>query len=69
VTGDGAFIGFSKPFNGGELNVDTPPKSEITYRVLEYTNSPTKETITLTVDISADLSGTAWWTIVMESLK
>jgi len=69
VTGDGAFIGFSKPFNGGELNVDTPPRSEITYRVLEYTNSPTKETITLTVDISADLSGTAWWTIVMESLK
>jgi PKD repeat protein len=69
VTGDGAFIGFNKPFNGGELSPTTAPKSEITYNVFEYTNTPTKETVTLVIDISADFSGTAWWTITIESLK
>ena len=28
-----------------------------------------KETIWVTIDISGDLSGTAWWTYVLESYK
>lgn len=67
VNGEGAFIGFSKPYNGGELDVNTAPKSQITYNVFDYTDSPDKETVTLVIDIAGD--GTAWWTITMESLK
>lgn len=67
VNGEGAFIGFSKPYNGGELDVNTAPKSQITYNVFDYTDSADKETVTLVIDIAGD--GTAWWTITMESLK
>ncbi|MCB0661531.1 MAG: PKD domain-containing protein [Saprospiraceae bacterium] len=67
ANGDGAFIGFSKAFNGGELNTMTAPKSSITYNVFDYTNTPDKETVTLVIDIAGD--GSAWWTITLESLK
>ncbi len=69
VNGEGAFIGFSKPINGGELDVAAgiTPVSSITYQVLDYTSTPEKETITLGVDIAGD--GTAWWTIIIESLN
>ena len=65
VIGDGAYIGFSKPFNGGELDGTIPPASQITYDVIDYTSSPTTETITLAIDFAGD--GTAWWTITIES--
>ena len=69
VVGDGAFIGFHKAFNGGELNAanSVGPASEITYTVLDYASTSSGETLTLTIDISAD--GTAWWTIKMFSEK
>ncbi len=67
VTGLGAYIGFAKPFNGGELSLanGVAPASEITYEVLDYAATPDKEILTLTIDIAGD--GTAWWTMVMES--
>ena len=69
VTGNGAFIGFNKAFNGGEMQNDgsSTPATEITYDVHEYSESMTRETITLVIDIAGD--GTAWWTITIESLK
>lgn len=69
VIGTGAFIGFSKPFNGGELDNGgtTAPVSEITYDVLNYSDSPTREVVTLAIDYAGD--GSAWWTITIESLK
>lgn len=67
VIGEGAFLGFSKAYNGGELNGTDPPVSEITYDVLDYTNAGGVETLTVTIDISANQDGTAWWTIELES--
>ncbi|MDX1408126.1 MAG: PKD domain-containing protein, partial [Saprospiraceae bacterium] len=69
VMGEGAFLGFNKAFNGGELNgVDAPP-SQITYDVLDYSKSGDNEVLTLTIDISADLSGTAWWTMRLRAVE
>ncbi len=69
VIGTGAFIGFHKAFNGGELNSTNGvgPASEITYTVHDYSSTPAGETLTLVIDISPD--GTAWWTITMFSEK
>jgi PKD repeat protein len=67
VIGDGAFLGFSKAFNGGELNGTIAPVGEITYTVLEYTAAGGVETLKVVIDISAAQDGTAWWTIVLES--
>lgn len=67
VMGNGAFLGFSKAYNGGELNGVDPPVSEITYQVFDYSTSGGVETLTVVIDISADQSGGAWWTIVLES--
>ncbi len=65
VIGEGAFIGFAKGFNGGELNPanGVGPASQITYEVLEYSAAGGVEVLTVAVDISADQSGTAWWTM------
>ena len=67
VIGDGAFIGFSKAFNGGELNGTIPPTSEVTYEVYEYVSAGGVETLRIVIDISAEQDGTAWWTIVLRS--
>ncbi len=67
VNGDGAFIGFAKAINGGELTADATPASSITYTVLDYASTPEKDIMTLTVDISEGEIGGAWWTIVLES--
>ena len=69
VIGTGAFVGFSKAFNGGELNgaADPPinPVDEITYDVFDYVPGVDKDVLVITVDISADGSG--WWTMTLES--
>jgi PKD repeat protein len=67
VIGEGAFIGFNKAFNGGELNGTIPPVSEITYTVFDYTSAGGTETLRIVIDISAAQDGTAWWTMVLQS--
>jgi PKD repeat protein len=70
LSGEGAYIGFSKPYIGGEYNgADAAVHTEIHYNVFDYASSAEKETIWVTIDISGDQSGTAWWTMVMESVK
>jgi PKD repeat protein len=50
VNGSGAYFGFNKPFNGGELNgVDAPPAS-ITYDVIDYSVTGNTETIVITIN-------------------
>lgn len=67
VTGDGAYIGFSKAFNGGEYEGTIAPKGETTYEVFDYANNGGVEILTIVIDISADQDGTAWWTMVLRS--
>ncbi len=69
TVGLGAFIGFNKPFTGGELNNDgtTAPVSEITYDVLEFTSTATRDIVVLTIDYVGD--GCCYWTISIESEK
>ena len=70
VIGEGAYVGFSKPYNGGEYNGgDAALKQEATYNVFDYATTDDSEKIWLTIDISADQNGTAWWTVVLESPK
>lgn len=70
ITGEGAYIGFSKAFNGGEYSeTSTTIHTEINYNIFDYSSSDTKETVWFTIDISAEQNGTSWWTIVMESEK
>jgi PKD repeat protein len=70
VIGDGAYIGFSKGYMGGEYNgSETELAQEITYTVYDYASDDEKELLWVAVDISADLSGTAWWTMRMVSYK
>ena len=63
VNGLGAFIGFNKAYNGGELPNDATgtPASTITYEVFEYSNINGVEKVTLTVDYGAN-PGEAYWT-------
>ena len=61
LDGAGAFLGFAKGFNGGELDGTNSPAGSITYEVIDYAKSGDKETITVAVDIAGD--GTAWWTM------
>ncbi len=66
VSGLGAFIGFNKGFNGGEVScADGNVASEITYNVIDYASVGGKEVITVAVDISG--TGGAWWTMKLES--
>ncbi|MFT7233261.1 MAG: surface protein, partial [Cyclobacteriaceae bacterium] len=64
VNGAGAFLGFSKGYNGGEYPTDGTgnPVSSITYTILNYEVIENKEYMTITIDISPDLDGTSWWT-------
>ncbi len=65
VMGLGAFIGFNKASNAGELPNDATgtPASQIKYQVLEYSNNGGVERLTITVDYSADQSNTSNWTM------
>lgn len=63
--GKGAFIGFAKPFNGGEYNGMIELKDAVTYEVFDYASAGGVENITLVIDISGD--GTAWWTISLKT--
>jgi len=66
VIGNGAYVGFSKAFNGGEYSgTDTELSSEITYTVFDYSETDEKETLILSVDIAPP----GWWTVVIESVK
>ncbi|NUQ25779.1 MAG: PKD domain-containing protein [Saprospiraceae bacterium] len=65
-----AFLGFYKGYYGGE-NSDgaNPPNGGNTtnkYEVIGYAKSPTKEYLFVSVDISADHSGGAAWSMVLE---
>jgi PKD repeat protein len=62
VNGVGAFIGFNKAFNGGELPDDGTgtPVGTITYEVYEYSNNDGVERVTVTVDYGAN-PGEAYW--------
>lgn len=69
VIGSGAFIGYAKAFNGGELNGSNAPASDITYEILEFTSTAQADFITLTIDISGGQVGGAYWTIKLISAK
>ena len=64
VNGLGAFIGFNKAYNGGELPNDGTgtPVSTITYEVYEYSNNDGVERVTVTIDYGEE-PGTAYWTM------
>ncbi len=68
--GFAAFIGFMKGYYGGENidNVNPPNGGNATnrYEVMAYGIVDGKEVMVVTVDISADHSGTAAWTMTME---
>lgn len=68
VTGTGAYIGLAKAYNGGEY-VSGPPvdSGSVTYEVLSYVNDGMSETLVLTLDISADETGGAYWTFTLVS--
>ncbi len=69
VMGTGAYIGFNKPYNGGELPNDGSgmPVSEITYDVIGYVSTNEREVVTLAIDYVGD--GCCYWTITIENLK
>ena len=64
ANGLGAFIGFNKAYNGGELpNEGTGTQvSTITYEVYEYSNNDGVERITVTIDYGEE-PGAAYWTM------
>lgn len=67
VRGTGAFIALPKAFNGGEhQNASTiEVDGEVTYEVLSYVNGADGEIIRLTIDISENQVGGAWWTFTL----
>lgn len=69
VVGTGAYLGFNKPFNQGELTNDGlgTPASEITYDVIGYTSTAEKDEIVLTIAYTPD--GCCYWTITLESIN
>ncbi len=64
VDGTGAYIGFNRPFNGGELPGDASgtPASSITYTVFGYSNNAGVERLTVTIDYGEN-PGEAFWTM------
>lgn len=67
VTGTGAFIGFNKPINGGELSCGGALPASITYDVINYAAGADKEELTISIDISEGQVGAVWWTIELET--
>lgn len=64
VNGEGAFLGFSKGYNGGEISSsDTSLPQSVTYVVNLYFDEGSSQTLEVSVDISANQDGTAWWTM------
>ena len=67
--GFAAFIGFYKGYYGGENTDGTKPANGgITtnkYEVMGYANTGSKEYLFVTVDITADHSGTASWSAIL----
>ena len=63
VNGLGAFIGFNKAYNAGELPNDGTgsPVETITYEVFDYSNVDGTERLTITIDYGAN-PGEAYWT-------
>jgi len=65
-----AFIGFYKGYYGGENgdSANPPNGGNLTniYEVMGYANTGTKEYLFVTVDISADHSGGAAWSVILE---
>jgi PKD repeat protein len=67
-----AFLGFYKGYYGGENNASyttlQPNGGNTTnqYEVMGYANTGTKEYLFVTVDITADHSGTASWSAILE---
>ncbi|MGY6559035.1 MAG: SusE domain-containing protein [Nitritalea sp.] len=62
VTGTGAFIGFSRAFNGGEIaEGQSPTNRTITYTVRSY--NPDTQEIVLSINSGAD--GDVFWTFVL----
>lgn len=68
--GFAAFIGFMKGYYGGEnISNTNPPNGGFStnrYEVMAYGEINGKEVLVVTVDISADHSGTAAWTMTLE---
>ncbi len=67
VQGTGAFIALPKAFNGGEHQsaATIPVDGEVTYEVLSYVNGADGEILRLTIDISENQVGGAWWTFTL----
>ena len=66
VNGLGAYLGWNKPYNGGELANDGTgmPVESITYEVFDYSNNDGVEKVTVIIDYGAN-PGEAYWTIRM----
>ncbi|MCO6475359.1 MAG: PKD domain-containing protein [Phaeodactylibacter sp.] len=58
VIGDGAFIGFPKGNNSGELDGTVAPPGQITYEVIDYSSAGGTDVITISVNYTA-----GWWTM------
>ena len=68
VNGLGAYFGWNKAYNQGELPNDASgtPQSTITYEVFDYTSNDGVDRLTITVDYGAN-PGEAYWTMRMIS--
>lgn len=64
-----AFVGFMKGYYGGENSNPYVPANgghpTNRYEIMDYVNDGQTETLTISVDISTDHSGTAAWTVVL----
>ncbi len=69
VIGTGAYLGFNKAFNEGELTNDALgfPASEITYDVIDFVSTDSKDEIVVAVDYVGD--GCCYWTMILVSEK
>ena len=68
VNGLGAFLGFAKGFNGGEINAgmtagDLP--TSVTYEVISFVDCGTEQTLDIAVDIAND--GNTYWSMTLVS--
>lgn len=68
--GFAAFIGFYKGYYGGENADGTKPpnggNATNKYEVMGYANTGSKEYLFVSVDITADHSGTSAWSVILE---
>ncbi len=64
-----AFLGFYKPFYGGENGTAANPinggATTIRYEVMAYAKNSSKEYLFVTCDISADKNGSASWSFIL----